>query len=203
MYEYIILALFWIVCSYLTYIVTLRDKKDTVLYNIKGIVLICLLVPLIEENFFRLLLPRYFQNHFINGLLFGALHITNYIYTFDIYIVSYQVIYTSYLGYICSSLNHFEKSVLLHCISNTVVLLSSEILLCLHFRNNQKKQTESEKHMVIKKGKLRKTNSYNDIFNKGYRKYHYIKQSKIPDHIIKMKEIEFDKKFDNPLLNLN
>lgn len=109
-------------------------------YICKLIGLFGLIGPLMEEAIFRSVLKSYLQDiaygNYINAILFGLSHGFNYFVHNNAYIITIQMITTSYLGFYVIQFDNFSYAFLTHGLYNTTILL---ITFMYHLYN--KKET--------------------------------------------------------------
>jgi hypothetical protein len=98
---------------------------------------VCVAAPLVEESIFRSVLKNALvnveYNNYINAILFGLMHASNYIYNKNIYQCVFQVAITTFLGYICVIQNNFLSSYLIHMGYNSFITLFSYLIFGLSF----------------------------------------------------------------------
>lgn len=106
---------------------------------IKQILLLCVVLPFIEESVFRHTLRYYLEgisySNYINAVLFGLVHATNYIIIENKLLICYQVFATIYLGYYLIQFESLTHSFLVHSLYNIIILVSS-CLIYKKFYNN-------------------------------------------------------------------
>jgi len=104
------------------------DKQTALL----TILLICIIMPLYEEAIFRSVLKNYLvdvpYNNYINAIVFGLFHISNFIIWKNIGVSLFQVVCTSYLGYYVVQFEKFHHAWLVHCCYNFVIVFCSMVI---------------------------------------------------------------------------
>lgn len=109
--------------------------------TLKTLLLLGTVVPLIEEALFRSVLKNYLNGYFcvkyanyINAILFGLLHASNYVISKNILITLFQVISTTYLGYYVVQFDNFLYAYLTHAIYNTCIVVCGYVMYILYCR---------------------------------------------------------------------
>jgi hypothetical protein len=148
MYQYIALA------SVLTILGTCAYKKLPMYYDgsimdlVKSVLLVGIIVPVVEEIFFRDYLKYFLEYHhielfgsskWVNIILFGLAHLTNYVFIADKYDLFYHVCYTTFLGYVIMTHNTMVGYITTHVLANTVSLCYVNLLYNYNYNTPTKK----------------------------------------------------------------
>jgi hypothetical protein len=129
-YQLIVLILFNLMgpicCKFIRISKLATDPFKMLSKNAKYVVVI-LVMPFIEELLFRLLVGHYLSDHkyysLINGMLFGLVHLPNYIYHLSTIGATYQLSMTTYMGYYLSQFESFHQTFLIHSIYNASAMM--------------------------------------------------------------------------------
>lgn len=104
------------------------SKKEMLM----AIYVACFIGPLLEESLFRSVCKQYLSgipySDIINGLIFGLAHIQNFIVHNNKYIILFQVLAGSYLGYYVVQFESFIYAFLVHALHNFVIAFGSYVL---------------------------------------------------------------------------
>ena len=107
----------------------------------KTLLLLGLVTPLLEEALFRSVLKQYLDGFFcmeyanyINALLFGLVHASNYIISKNILITLFQIISTTYLGYYVVQFENFLYAFLTHATYNICIVFFGYVTYILYCR---------------------------------------------------------------------
>ena len=112
-------------------------------FNIKTLLQIfytgIIVMPLLEESLFRGVLKQYLSDYpysdYVNGLIFGLVHIQNYSFHHNIFFTLLQIISASYGGYYLVQFESFLSAYLVHAYYNLVAIGGSLILYYLKHKN--------------------------------------------------------------------
>ncbi len=119
--------------------VSIKDIPRTILSY--GIV-----IPLLEESLFRSVLKQYltelYYANYINAILFGLLHTTNYMIHKNVLLTIFQVISTTYLGYYVVQYESFLYALLTHSIYNMTIASLGYAIYILYYNRVDKSCTE-------------------------------------------------------------
>jgi len=98
-----------------------------------------ILMPLFEEALFRSVCKQYLEgvpfSDYINGLIFGLVHIHNYILHKNVYITIIQMLSTAYLGYYLVQFESFIYAYLVHCLYNISIVITSYFIVYYFYKN--------------------------------------------------------------------
>jgi hypothetical protein len=139
MYQSLILFGFSIASIYFTINNMKKQQSQTSFiykWKIAQTLLTCgIFLPFIEESVFRSTLKNalvgYPYGDYINSVLFGLMHLTNYYVNPNIFQITVQFLMTTYLGYLCVLQDSFLYAYLLHVGYNMFVLCISYLIFNL------------------------------------------------------------------------
>ena len=201
----------WIFAQYLSYckiFYTDTIIKLSIKNFILQIIVAGLLFPFVEESVFRSAFPIIFKDMFdnifyyklTNAVLFGLVHLANYIVTRNIKETGIQVILTTFLGFYLIECDTLINAIYYHSIYNIIGVCMSTIItyiICKMYPNKVINIVQSG--MCISYNPLKKSKSCSDI-------RYYGKESANIWNIEKNKYHDFDiskKCYDNIRDSLN
>jgi hypothetical protein len=173
---------------------------------IQTMLVLTVMMPILEESLFRCSLPTIFGNSFnlrvIYSIMFGLVHVFNYIFTPNINLVGYQVVMTMFLGYYLSTLQTIQYAMFAHGFYNLIILLCQIAVAYFNgfTQNINNKIDRWGYYYHIETSKLKKSTSDTKLCDivktkKNYEaklmKFHYIYADKIVDEPLKKSIMEF------------
>lgn len=109
-----------------------NPKLNNKMEIFKSILLLCVVIPFVEEAVFRSVLKNYLMNvpynYQINAIIFGLAHATNYYVWNDIYVTLWQVACTTFLGYYIVQFESFHYAWFCHMYHNLFVMIAGYIV---------------------------------------------------------------------------
>ena len=181
MLQTIVLFLFNIASIYFTLDNLKKNTSRRALMNVKSFLttlyIVGVAMPLLEESLFRSVCKQYLAgtpySDYINGLIFGLVHIHNYFLHKNMYITIFQTISTAYLGYYLVQFESFLYAYLIHCLYN--ISISTFGYMIIYFVNKEEWDVTAIPMIFC-----HPTTQDDMLKPKSHSDYKFIKRNKIP-----------------------